>query len=314
MSEPIFPTLPPLPVLPHPSTFSTPDAPSQLLIEESRRHLEQLDAFREQLLGGSIGQFSFSLLPLSLIYNIIYSVEYPLSPPGEDALPPLPPIPLPPLHQTYRASPSVSSSKRPKPNPKPPIPSSSYLSQVRTVQACVEAFNKAHTELSATLHFRQSAVLVNLGSSAVVWILLRSVRLDGRTEDGSDARVVRVESVRVHAPPPLGKSIPIHAIPAGPQSTLSAHLTQLDLSLAELLYRLPEIPSLLQQSCFYCQQHLRMPDGLPLYHTGLIGATKSKLLNGGDDATSDVKVKDKVNAGDLEGKWVCWHASCDPPY
>ena len=124
-------------------------------------------------------------------------IEFPLSPPEASALPPLPPIPLPPSQQPYHRASLIPTSSTPKPISRPPIPSSSYLSQNQTLRGCVEAFSR---ECKATLHCDDTALLVEIGPErkyGVACVLLRTLRRDGRREDGEDVRLVEVESVKV---------------------------------------------------------------------------------------------------------------------
>ena len=137
-----------------------------------------------------------------------YSAEYNLPPPTSLALPPLPPVPLPPVRQAHRHASRIATSKRPRPIVKPPILTTSYLAREQTLDDCIEAFNAHHSEGSsrgraccrASLHHDNSAMLVMLGregEDGAAWILLRSLRRDGSLENGRDARVIEVESIKV---------------------------------------------------------------------------------------------------------------------
>ena len=157
---------------------------------------------------------------------------------------------------------------------KPRIPSDSCLLLSSTLVGCVEAFNRengsskpvSHEEESrpvrptkmeckASLHYDDSALCVHLGSQhahGAVWVFLRTVRRDGTSENGSDSRLVEVDRIRMSASD--ARSVGQHfgslsgisdnttqrgfidtVSSSNPYSILSSHLTELHLSLPELL-------------------------------------------------------------------------------
>ena len=142
-----------------------------------------------------------------------------LPPPASSALPPLPPVPLPIIQQTYRKSSLASSSKAPRAIVRPRIPSDSYLLASSTLHGCVEAFNRenstpkrdSHEEAStparrsrieckASLHYDDSALCIHLGldqAHAVVWVFLRTMRRDGTSEDGGNSRIMEVDGLKM---------------------------------------------------------------------------------------------------------------------
>ena len=99
---------------------------------------------------------------------------YILDPPSESSLPPLPPIPLPPTSQ-YRRSSLVTRSSAPHPIVKPPIPSSSPLSSVHTLDDCLAAFNGLFEGYIAQKRYEGGAVYVDLNCESAAWIFLNNL-------------------------------------------------------------------------------------------------------------------------------------------
>lgn len=71
-------------------------------------------------------------------------------------------------------------------------------------------------------------------------------------------------------------------------------------------YRAPHLPQLLHSTCFHCGKYLKVPDGLPVQHTGYLAGKAGQVGNEGPDGKGE-EHKDGKEEG---GKWVCWHGSC----
>jgi hypothetical protein len=84
-------------------------------------------------------------------------------------------------------------------------------------------------------------------------------------------------------------------------------------SRADGQYRIPYLPETLRQACFYCSKYLKMPDGLPVQHTGYLTLSGGRS-SGSDGPDGDGERIDGSAGGPDEargeGRWVCWHDSC----
>jgi len=159
---------------------------------------------------------------------------YVLDPPGPSSLPPLPPVPHPST-SFRRTSVHTASSSSPKPELRPSIPSGSPFSNTSTVQSCLEALNAEGHEVQA--RYGDTAVWARTGDISA-WIILKE----------EPNAVIRVRSVRIHISSegvslPAGhfsrQERPIHSqSTSAPHRSLSKHLTDLDLTLPELLVSL----------------------------------------------------------------------------
>ena len=124
-----------------------------------------------------------------------------------------------------------------------------------------------------------------------------------------------------------GQVPPIHAdTKASLQTTLSHHLTELRLSLPEIMvrprvvqtrrltsylqYRIPALPRLITQSCNYCHKQLRVQDGQPCQRTGWLPPPNDRPANG--YSYLDGRSPEAAGMQQEDGRWVCWHTSCDP--
>ena len=195
-----------LPTLPHPATLTASDASTYLLIAETKRNYDRLQQIKDEIASGSIGiSFSHSF------WARLKKVDYSLSPSPASALPPLPPVPIPPRHQSIRRASTSTAAKTIKPINRPPIPPDSFLVRKQNLAQLVEALNdqngssRSGTGLicHATLRYSDTAIYLEFGdggSDGSAWILQKRLRRDGKPEDGQDARMIEVESVKVFPP------------------------------------------------------------------------------------------------------------------
>ncbi|EIW72496.1 hypothetical protein TREMEDRAFT_58668 [Tremella mesenterica DSM 1558] len=171
-------------------------ASPHLVAQESRLAFEHQSAFRRALLSDQIDLPSTS----------------------PNTLTPLPPIPSP---QTVRP-PTITPSSRPDSRPK--LPSSHPLAREQSIDDCIGVFNDLYEGCHATYKKSLKAIRVDYPMGHA-WICLwgKGYALD-----------VRVERFTLY---PLSDHIPaIHTTPtSAPHATLSHHLTNLHLTLPELL-------------------------------------------------------------------------------
>ena len=83
-------------------------------------------------------------------------------------------------------------------------------------------------------------------------------------------------------------------------------------------YRIPALPLIVDQACFYCHKYLHPSDGLPYQRTGLLPPAQTKQTNGTGktDGGTEPRYIDQGHDNGQEQQdgayWICWHASCDP--
>jgi hypothetical protein len=80
-------------------------------------------------------------------------------------------------------------------------------------------------------------------------------------------------------------------------------------------YRIPHLPSLAKEPCYYCSKHLKFPDGRPDY-SGFLPPPKvvrrgsKRKLSMSITAGEESAMSDGEVMGGDGGRWVCWHGSC----
>jgi hypothetical protein len=97
--------------------------------------------------------------------------------------------------------------------------------------------------------------------------------------------------------------------------TTSTSLSPYPGTTAHKQYRIPHLPSLAKEPCYYCSKHLKFPDGRPDY-TGFLPPPKvvrrgskrklSMSISAGEESATSVG----EGTGEDAGRWVCWHGSC----
>lgn len=159
-------------------------------------------------------------------------IDYTLDPPGPSSLPPLPPVPLPPTSYR-RTSVHSASSTSPKPVIRPGIPLSSPFAKTSTLDSCLDAFRTS--EFEAQARYGDTAVWADIGQIRA-WVILRE----------QNGYPIGVRSIRIYASSEGVSACkrhtakvqerPIHSqSSSAPHRALSKHLTDLRLSLPELL-------------------------------------------------------------------------------
>lgn len=87
--------------------------------------------------------------------------------------------------------------------------------------------------------------------------------------------------------------------PTASEHLLANLLSSQHLSLAELLDRLPHLPTILSSPCIFCSRFIRPPDGLPLQGTGFLPEKHAKITMSPQSSQSEHLTNGQMMKTDL---------------